>query len=105
MEPFDSLNLTWQYLVNGLIGGLVFSLYIKETWTRCVVRMVIGAFTAGYVTHVFFHLQGPHGLDESEYGTPLSFAIGTAGFAILPLVRRAVVKFAQRGDNKGVSDE
>lgn len=88
IEFLDKLGLMWNFALNGLIGGFVWSLYKKLPIWESIRQMVIGTFIAGYLTPV---IKMKTGMNDQLMGC-VSFAVGIVGMVIVDSIYKYVVK-------------
>ena len=92
---FDLLNdlgLVWKYAINGLIGGLIWSMYKKSKFWVAFRQIVIGGVVSGYFTPVIVNKTN---MDLSFIGFT-SFVIGMLGMVILDSIYKYVVKLLKK---------
>ena len=76
---FDSLGLVWKYMINGLVGGFIWSLYKKAKFWEALRQIIIGGVVSGYFTPV---IVSKYHMDLSLIGFT-SFIIGMLGMVII----------------------
>lgn len=85
----DSLGLVWKYALNGLIGGLIWSMYKKSNFTEAFRQIIIGGIVSGYFTPVI--VLKSEMKDMSLIGFT-SFVIGMLGMVIVDSFYKKAVK-------------
>lgn len=79
IRMIEDLGITIKFLINGLIGGFIWSLYKKSKFWEAVRQIFIGGVIAGYFTKVVANRGGIP--DEATGFT--SFVIGMMGMVIV----------------------
>lgn len=85
-KMLDDLGIAIKYLINGLIGGFIFSLYKRSKFWEAVRQIVIGGFVAGYFTPVIVKRTE---MDMSFVGFT-SFVVGMTGMVIIDSIYKYV---------------
>lgn len=88
----DDLGLVWKYALNGLIGGLIWSMYKKSKFWEAFRQVVIGGVVSGYFTPVI--VAKTH-MDMSFVGFT-SFVIGMLGMVIVDSMYKYLVKLIKK---------
>lgn len=88
MRLIEDLGIGWRYVVNGLIGGIIWSLYRKSKFFEAVRQILIGAIVSGYITPLLVEKTGIDGQVSLIAST--SFAIGMTGMVIVDGVYKFV---------------
>lgn len=88
IEFLDKLGLVWNFALNGLIGGIVWSIYKKSKFWEAVRQMVIGSIIAGYLTPV---IKAKTGMSDQLMGCT-SFVVGMTGMVLVDVIYKYVVK-------------
>lgn len=83
----DNLGLVWKYALNGLIGGLIWSMYKKSKFWEAFRQVIIGGVVSGYFTPV---IVAKSNMDLSLIGFT-SFVVGMLGMVILDSIYKYVV--------------
>lgn len=83
----DELGIAFKYLLNGLIGGFIFSLYKRSKFWEAVRQIVIGGVVAGYFTPVIVQRTD---MDMNYVGFT-SFVVGMTGMVIIDSIYKYVV--------------
>lgn len=86
IQMLAELGIVLKFLINGLIGGFIWSLYKKSKFWESVRQILIGGIVAGYLTPV---LSDKFSLDESQTGF-MSFTVGMTGMVIIDSVYKYV---------------
>lgn len=86
LRMLDELGIAFKYLLNGLIGGFIFSLYKRSKFWKAVRQIIIGGVVAGYFTPVIIKRTE---MDMSFVGFT-SFVIGMTGMVIIDSAYRMV---------------
>lgn len=84
----DGLGLVWNYAMNGLIGGLIWSIYKKSKFWEAFRQIVIGAIVSGYLTPVIIKQTDMN----IQYQGALSFVIGMTGMVVIDSVYKWVLR-------------
>jgi uncharacterized membrane protein YeaQ/YmgE (transglycosylase-associated protein family) len=84
----DSIGLAWNYAVNGLIGGAIWSLYKKSNFLEALRQIIIGAAVAGYLTPV---IVSKASMNVETVGAT-SFVVGMMGMVIIDSIYKYVAK-------------
>lgn len=75
----EDLGLVWKYVINGFIGGLIWSMYKKSKFWEAFRQIIIGGVVSGYFTPV---IVAKTKMDLSFMGFT-SFVIGMLGMVIV----------------------
>jgi hypothetical protein len=81
----DELGIVFKYLVNGLIGGIIWSIYRKTKFLEALRQIFIGGVVSGYFTPVIVK----QGLPDEAVGFT-SFVIGMMGMVIIDAIYKYV---------------
>lgn len=84
----EELGIVWKYVLNGLIGGLIWSMYKKSKFWEAFRQIVIGGVVSGYFTPVIVSKTNM----ELEFVGFTSFVIGMLGMVILDSIYKYAVK-------------
>lgn len=76
----DDLGIAWKFVINGLIGGAIWSLYKKLNFWPAVRQIIIGGTVAGYTTPFIISKVSP------EYAGFISFVLGITGMAVIEII-------------------
>ena len=87
LEFLESLGIGWKYLINGLIGGAIWSMYKKSKFLEALRQIVIGGVVSAYSTPV---ILAKTGMDMSFVGFT-SFIVGMMGMIIVDNIYKYVV--------------
>lgn len=79
IRMLDELGIVFKYLINGLIGGFIWSLYKKSKFWEAVRQIFIGGVVSGYFTPI---IVGKGDLPIEAVGFT-SFIIGMMGMVII----------------------
>ena len=76
----NQLGVEWKFVINGLIGGAVWSLYKKADFWSSVRQIVIGGVVSGYTT--------PFILEHTSPGSAgfISFTLGIIGMVLIDMI-------------------
>lgn len=85
-KMLDDLGIAFKYLINGLIGGFIFSMYKRSTFWEAVRQIIIGGVVAGYFTPVIIKRTE---MDMSFVGFT-SFVVGMTGMVIIDSIYKYV---------------
>jgi LytS/YehU family sensor histidine kinase len=88
----DDLGLVWKYALNGLIGGLIWSMYKKSKFWESFRQIIIGGIVSGYFTPV---IVAKSSMDMSLVGFT-SFVIGMLGMVIVDSIYKYAVKLIKK---------
>jgi len=83
---FDQLGLGWKYLVNGLIGGLVWAIYKKSNFWNAVRQVFVGGIVSGYATPFVAERT------SINYAGFISFVLGMIGMVLVDITYKWAVK-------------
>lgn len=84
----DDLGLVWKYVINGLIGGLIWSMYKKSKFWEAFRQVIIGGIVSGYFTPVVVIKSN---MDMSLVGFT-SFIVGMLGMVIIDSIYKYIVE-------------
>lgn len=88
----ENIGIAWKYVINGLIGATIWSIYKKDKFLTSVRQIIIGGVVAGYCTPI---LTSKIGL-SLEYVGFTSFVIGMLGMVIIDsLYKYAISNFSK----------
>lgn len=79
IRTLDEFGIVFKYLVNGLIGGIVFSIYKKSKFWEAIRQVFIGGMVSGYFTPVIVKQAN---LSVETVGF-MSFVVGILGMSII----------------------
>ena len=82
---FDQLGLVGKYLVNGSIGGLVWSIYKKANLWQAIRQIFVGGIVSGYTTS--FIIERMSGKDAGF----ISFVVGMIGMVFIEVLYKWTV--------------
>lgn len=85
-QVLQTLGISWQNLVNGLIGGLVWSVYKRSKFYVALRQIFIGGIVSAYVTPF---VASKTNLPATGF---LSFVIGMIGMVVLDTLYNWAVK-------------
>lgn len=85
-KMMEDLGIVFKYLINGLIGGFILSLYKRSKFFEALRQILIGGIVAGYFTPVVIEKTG---MNMSFVGFT-SFVIGMTGMIIIDSVYKYV---------------
>ena len=88
----SELGLVWKYTINGLIGGLIWSMYKKSKFWEAFRQIIIGGVVSGYFTPV---IVSKTNTDLSFIGFT-SFVIGMLGMVIIDSIYKYVIKLIRK---------
>jgi len=77
---FEQLGLAWKYLLDGLIGGLVWSVYKKSKFWESVRQIFVGGVVSGFTTPFIVEKTS---LSDAGF---ISFVVGMIGMVIIEVV-------------------
>jgi len=86
VQFLQALGLGWEYLLNGLIGGLVYSIYKKSRFWDALRQVFIGGIVAGYSTPIIIDRLGV------KYVGFISFTIGLVGMVVVDSLIQWIIK-------------
>lgn len=92
LSLLDDLGLVWKYAINGLIGGLIWSMYKKSKFWEAFRQVIIGGVVSGYFTPVI--VARTH-MDMSLIGFT-SFVIGMLGMVIIDSLYKYLIKLIKK---------
>ena len=84
----DSIGFIWKYAINGLVGGLIWSMYKKSKFWEAFRQIIIGGVVSGYFTPVIILKSN---MDMSLVGFT-SFVVGMLGMVIVDSLYKYIVK-------------
>jgi hypothetical protein len=87
LEFLNDLGIGWRYLLNGLIGAIVWSIYKKLRLIEALRQILIGSIVAGYITPLIAYKEAI----PIEYMAALSFIIGMMGMIIIDGIYKYIV--------------
>lgn len=87
LRLLDDLGLVWKYALNGLIGGLIWSVYKKSKFWEAFRQILIGGVVSGYFTPVIIAKTSM----EMELIGFTSFLIGMLGMVILDSIYKYAI--------------
>lgn len=76
----SQLGVEWKYVINGLVGGAVWSLYKKADFWSSVRQIVIGGIVSGYTTPFILEKTSPNSAGF------ISFTLGIIGMVLIDLI-------------------
>lgn len=79
LRMLDELGIVFKYLINGLVGGFILSIYKRSKFWEAVRQIIIGGIVAGYFTPVIIKKTD---MDMSFVGFT-SFVVGMTGMIII----------------------
>lgn len=79
VEFLAGLGLYWKYAINGLVGGLIWSIYKKSKFWEAFRQVIIGGVVSGYFTPA---IVAKTKMDLSFVGFT-SFVIGMLGMVVV----------------------
>lgn len=88
LEFLNDIGLIWKYALNGLVGGLIWSIYEKSKFWIAVRQIFIGGVVSGYSTPLIVTYTG---VDLSFVGFT-SFVVGMLGMVIIDSIYKYAVK-------------
>lgn len=88
LEFLNEIGIVWKYALNGLVGGLIWSMYEKSKFWTAFRQIVIGGVVSGYSTPVIVKYTG---MDLSFVGFT-SFVVGMLGMVVIDTVYKQAVK-------------
>lgn len=88
----DDIGLAWKYALNGLIGGLIWSMYKKSKFWTAFRQIFIGGIVSGYFTPVIVQKSS---MDMALVGFT-SFVIGMLGMVIVDSIYKYVVQLIKK---------
>jgi hypothetical protein len=92
IEFLDKLGLMWNFALNGLIGGIIWSIYKKSKFWEAVRQMIVGSIVAGYLTPV---IKAKTGMSDQLMGCT-SFVVGMLGMVIVDSIYKYVAKLIKK---------
>lgn len=83
---FAQLGIVWKYVVNGAIGGLVWSIYKKSKFWEAFRLVFVGSIVSGYAT--------PFIIEETSVKDAgfISFVVGMIGMVIVESIYKWAYK-------------
>lgn len=88
IQFLELLGIGWKYLINGLVGGVVWSIYKKSKFWEAFRQIIIGGIVSGYFTPV---ILAKTGMDLAFVGFT-SFIVGMMGMIIVDNMYKYVAK-------------
>jgi len=88
LDFLNDIGLVWKYALNGLVGGLVWSMYEKSKFWTAVRQIFIGGVVSGYSTPLIVNYTA---MDLSFVGFT-SFVVGMLGMVIIDSIYKYAVK-------------
>lgn len=88
LEFLESLGIGWKYLINGLIGGIIWSLYKKSKFWEAFRQIIVGGVVSAYFTPV---ILAKTGMDLAFVGFT-SFIVGMMGMIIIDNIYKYVIE-------------
>jgi hypothetical protein len=88
----EQLGVPLNYVINGLIGGFIWSIYKKEKFWSSVRQIVIGGVIAGYFTPVIIARTDL----SSPYIGFTSFIIGMLGMVLIDSFYKYALKWLKK---------
>lgn len=82
----DQLGISWKYLINGLVGAVVFAVYKRTRFVDACRQVFIGGVVSAYVTPLVAEK-----LSMSYVGF-LSFTVGIIGMVVIDAIYKWSVK-------------
>lgn len=92
LDFLNDLGLVWKYAINGLIGGLIWSMYEKSKFWVAVRQIIIGGIVSGYTTPAIVTYTK---MDLSFVGFT-SFVIGMLGMVIIDSTYKRIIKLIKK---------
>lgn len=92
LEFLNHLGIVWKYAINGLIGGIIWSMYKKSKFWEAFRQIIIGSVISGYFTPV---IVAKTAMDLSFIGFT-SFVVGMFGMVIIDSMYKYVVKLIKK---------
>src|SRR6266699_3556261 len=82
---FDEIGLAWKYLLNGIIGGLVWAIYKKTKFWESIRQMFVGGIVSGFTTPFIVERTS---LKEAGF---ISFVVGMIGMVVIEVIYKWAV--------------
>jgi hypothetical protein len=76
----DQLGIVWKYLINGLVGGAVWSIYKKSKLGEALRQVVVGGIISGYATAYIAEKTSPNAAGF------ISFVVGMIGMVLIEVL-------------------
>lgn len=92
LQFLDGVGFIWKYALNGLVGGLIWSMYKKSKFWEAFRQIIIGGVVSGYFTPV---IVAKSSMDLSLVGFT-SFVIGMLGMVIVDSIYKYCVKLIKK---------
>lgn len=92
IEFLDKLGLVWNFALNGLIGGIVWSVYKKSSLWESARQIIVGTFVAGYLSPF---IKAKTAMSEQLMGGT-SFVIGMMGMIIIDSGYKHILKLIKK---------
>lgn len=86
LKFLDGLGIGYKYLINGLVGAIVWSIYKKLKFLEALRQIIIGSLVAGYVTPLIAYGEKI----APEYVSALSFIVGMMGMILVDSVYKFI---------------
>lgn len=77
---FAQLGLVWKYVVNGAVGGLVWSIYKKSKFWEAFRQVFVGSIVSGYATPFIVE---QFSVKDAGF---ISFVVGMIGMVIVEII-------------------
>lgn len=88
LKILEEMGIGYKYLINGLIGAFVWSLYKKLKFMEALRQMFIGSIVAGYLTPLIANKENI----SPELMGSLSFVVGMLGMIIIDTIYKYVAE-------------
>jgi len=88
----EQLGIPLNYVINGIIGGFIYSLYRKEKFWSGVRQIIIGGVISGYFTPVIIAKTSM----SSPYIGFTSFVLGMTGMVVIDSLYKYVLKLIKK---------
>jgi hypothetical protein len=82
----SELGIGWKYLINGLIGGVVYAVYNKSKIWDALRQVFIGGMVSAYTTPL---IAAKLSIDYVGF---LSFVIGLVGMVVIDSIIKWIIK-------------
>lgn len=92
LDFLNEIGFVWKYALNGLVGGLIWSMYVKSKFWTAVRQIFIGGVVSGYSTPLIVQYTG---MDLSFVGFT-SFVVGMLGMVVIDTIYKQVVKIIKK---------
>lgn len=86
IRMLEDFGIVFKYLVNGLLGGFIWSLYKKSKLWEAVRQIFIGGIVSGYFTPIIVK----HGSLSIESVGFTSFVVGMMGMVIIDTIYKYI---------------